>query len=51
MNNQTADRESDNGNGFHGDRRVVLEELDDEFDGDGEREFVGDEERRAVLIY
>jgi hypothetical protein len=50
MNNQTADRESGNGNGFHGDRRVVLEELDDEFEGDGEREFVGDEERRAVLI-
>ncbi len=50
MNNQTADRESGNGNGLHGDRRVVLEELDDEIEGDGEREFVGDEERRAVLI-
>src|SRR6266446_5503457 len=50
MNNQTGDRESRNGNGFHGDRRVVLEELDDEIAGDGEREFVGDDERRAVLI-
>jgi len=50
MNNQTADRESGNGNGFHGDRRVVLEELDDEIDGDGELEFAGDDERRAVLI-
>ncbi len=50
MNNQTADRESGNGNGFHGDRRVVLEELDDEIEGDGEREFAGDDERRAVLI-
>jgi len=50
MNNQTADRESGNGNGFHGDRRVVLEELDDEIEGDEEREFAGDDERRAVLI-
>ncbi len=50
MNNQTADRESGNGNGFHGDRRVVLEELDDEIEGDGELEFAGDDERRAVLI-
>src|SRR6266540_246711 len=50
MNNQTADRESGSGNGFYGDRRVVLEELDDEFEGDGEREFVGDDERRAALI-
>src|SRR6266498_1340582 len=49
MNNQTADRESGSGNVFYGDRRVVLEELDDEFEGDGEREFVGDEERRAAL--
>src|SRR6266540_3878321 len=50
MNNQTVDRESGNGNGFHGDQRVVLEELDDEIEGDGEREFAGDDERRAVLI-
>lgn len=50
MNSQTADREWGHGNGFHGDGRVVLEELDDEIEGDGEREFVGDEERRAVLV-
>jgi len=46
MSSPILDRESANNNGFHGDPRVVIEELDDELTQDGEREFGEDDEQQ-----